>query len=53
MILCKVLKYFQPKFFVAENVTAISSKNLNSKTYYNFKKIMVDLSNSGYAIKHF
>ncbi len=49
-VACKVLKYFQPKFFVAENVTAISSKNLNSKTYYNFKKIMVDLSNSGYAI---
>jgi len=49
-VACKVLKYFQPKFFVAENVTAISSKNLNSKTYYNFKKIMVDLSNSGYGI---
>lgn len=49
-VACKVLKYFQPKFFVAENVTAISSKNLSSKTYYNFKKIMVDLSNSGYAI---
>ena len=49
-VACKVLKYFKPKFFVAENVTAISSKNLNSKTYYNFKKIMVDLSNCGYAI---
>lgn len=49
-IACKVLKYFQPKFFIAENVTAISSKDQKSETYKNFKKIMIDLSNCGYGI---
>jgi DNA (cytosine-5)-methyltransferase 1 len=49
-VACKVLKYFQPEFFVAENVTAISSKDRSSQTYKNFKKIMTDLSNCGYGI---
>ena len=49
-VACKVLKYFQPEFFVAENVTAISSKDQSSQTYKNFKKIMTDLSNCGYGI---
>jgi DNA (cytosine-5)-methyltransferase 1 len=49
-VACKVLKYFKPEFFVAENVTAISSKNQESATYKNFKKIMIDLSNCGYGI---
>ena len=35
-VACKVLKYFQPEFFVAENVTAISSKDQESETYKNF-----------------
>ena len=39
---CKTLNYFQPKFFVAENVTSIASKSSN---YNNFKKIMTDLAN--------
>lgn len=49
-VACKVLNYFQPEFFVAENVTAISSKDQTSQTYKNFKKIMTDLSNCGYGI---
>ena len=49
-VACKVLKYFQPAFFVAENVTAISSKDQTSQTYKNFKKIMIDLYACGYGI---
>ena len=49
-VACKVLKYFQPEFFVAENVTAIFSKDQESETYKNFKKIMIDLSDCGYGI---
>ncbi len=46
----KVLNYFQPKFFVAENVTAIVGKN---EVFNNFTKIMRDFancSNKGYKI---
>ena len=47
---CKALKYFKPKFFVAENVTSIAKASDN---YSNFKTIMKDLANSteyGYRI---
>jgi DNA (cytosine-5)-methyltransferase 1 len=52
----KTLKYFQPKFFIAENVTAISpinKKDENSEVYKNFLKIMSDLASAsdyGYKI---
>ena len=53
---CKVLNYFQPKFFVAENVSSIAplnDKNQNSERFLNFTKIMKDLascSKQGYHI---
>jgi DNA (cytosine-5)-methyltransferase 1 len=53
---CKVLNYFQPKFFVAENVSSIAplnDKNQNSEQFLNFTKIMKDLascSKQGYHI---
>ena len=56
---CKVMKFFKPKFFVAENVSAIMSplirnkekeavkladKYKNTETFLNFKKIITDLA---------
>jgi DNA (cytosine-5)-methyltransferase 1 len=39
----KVIKYFKPKFFVAENVGGINSSNGGEA----FKKILLDLENAG------
>ena len=52
----KTLKLFEPKFFIAENVTAISpinKKNETSEVYKNFLKIMSDLAKAskyGYKV---
>ena len=52
----KTLKLFEPKFFIAENVTAISpinKKNVTSEVYKNFLKIMSDLAKAskyGYKV---
>ena len=53
---CKVLNFFEPKFFVAENVSSIAplnDKNQSSERFLNFTKIMKDLASSskhGYHI---
>ena len=42
---CKVLDFFEPNFFVAENVSSIAplnDRNQNSERFLNFTKIMKD-----------
>ena len=48
---CKVLKFYKPKFFLAENVSNIATKNKKSRIYKNFKKILFDFNKLGYKIK--
>jgi len=50
---CAAIDYLKPKFFVAENVTSITSRIEESESYKNFKIIMSDLANCskyGYRI---
>ena len=48
---CKVLKFFKPKFFLAENVSNIATSNKKSLIYKNFQKILHDFRKLGYEIK--
>ena len=48
---CKVLKFFQPNFFIAENVSNLGTLNKKSKINKNFKKILFDFKKLGYEIK--
>lgn len=48
---CKVLKFFKPNFFLAENVSNIATSNKNSLIHKNFKVILNDFKKLGYVIK--
>ena len=48
---CKVLKFYKPNFFVAENVSNLGTQNIKSEINRNFKKILFDFKKLGYGIK--
>ena len=46
-----IVKFFKPKFFLAENVSNIATSNKKSLIYKNFQKILYDFKKLGYEIK--